>query len=142
MHNILAGRDRAIRQSDGIAKGMQQAAFEQLLAGQARFEQMSITHRQWDSNRPWIPATMTRPANQSSNFDGPGDTPALPIPGNQVPSIWTTAFAHNAIRPPGTNPSSSTSAPLIDSTARTSSGADTVLAVMGSSKYITLTTRR
>ena len=33
-------------------------------------------------------------------------------------------------------------APLIDNTARTSSEADTVLAVMGSSKYMTLITRR
>ena len=60
----------------------------------------------------------------------------------QVPSICSTALAHSDIRPPGNRPSTSTSAPLIDNTVRTSMGADTVLAVMGSSKYMTLTTRR
>ena len=60
----------------------------------------------------------------------------------QVPSICNTALAQSVIRPPGSKPKTSTSAPLMDSTIRTSKGADTVLAVMGSSKYITLITRR
>ena len=60
----------------------------------------------------------------------------------QVPSICSTALAQSDISPPGSKPRTSTSAPLIDSTVRTSMGADTVLAVMGSSKYMTLTTRR
>ena len=60
----------------------------------------------------------------------------------QVPIICEIALAQSAIRPPGRIPRPSTNAPLRDSTVRTSSDAETVLAVMGSSKYMTLTTRR
>lgn len=61
---------------------------------------------------------------------------------NQVPNICTIALAHKAIKPPGNKPKPKTSPPLIANTVRTSRGADTVLAVMGSSKYMTFTTRR
>ena len=60
----------------------------------------------------------------------------------QVASARTMASAHNDIRPPGNNPSPSTRAPLIDRTTRTSTGADTLEAVSGASKYMTFTTRR
>ena len=43
------------------------------------------------------------------------------------------AWAHKAIRPPGTMPSTNTSNPLTDNTARTSAGAETVVAVIGAS---------
>ena len=51
------------------------------------------------------------------------------------------ASAQSVISPPGRMPSTSTSAPLIVSTTRTSAGAATVVAVIGASKYITFTTR-
>ena len=76
---------------------------------------------------------MLVPALQIQDFHGVA---------RQVPSICCTALAQSDIRPPGSRPRTNTSAPLIDSTVRTSIGADTVLAVMGSSKYMTLTTRR
>jgi hypothetical protein len=53
-----------------------------------------------------------------------------------------TELAHKAIRAPGTMPRTNTSKPLIDKTTRTSRSADTVVAVTGSSKYMTLMTRK
>jgi hypothetical protein len=61
---------------------------------------------------------------------------------NQVPSICEMALAQRVINPLGKMPKINTRAPLVVSTTRTSVEADTALAVMGSSKYITLTTRR
>lgn len=57
-------------------------------------------------------------------------------------SVRTMASAHNAISPPGRTPTRNTRAPLSVSTTRTSAGAETVVAVIGWSKYMTLTTRR
>ena len=53
-----------------------------------------------------------------------------------------TAFAHSVISPPGTMPSSSTRAPLTDSTERTSMPAVMPAVWVGASKYMTLTRRR
>ena len=46
------------------------------------------------------------------------------------------------IKPPGSTPNTSTSPPLITSTALTCLSADTVVTVSGGSKYMTLMTRR
>ena len=60
----------------------------------------------------------------------------------QVARVLMTASAHRDISPPGRMPRISTSAPLSDSTARTSAGAETVVAEIGESNYITFTTPR
>jgi hypothetical protein len=52
------------------------------------------------------------------------------------------ALAHKAIKPLGNKPMNTNNAALMNNTTRTSAPADTVLAVMGSSKYMTLTTRK
>jgi hypothetical protein len=52
------------------------------------------------------------------------------------------ALAHKAIKPPGKMPKIKINAPLRVNTTRTSVLADTVVAVMGASKYMTLTMRK
>jgi hypothetical protein len=52
------------------------------------------------------------------------------------------ARAHKVIKPPGNKPKTNSKPLLINSTTRTSLPADTVLAVKGASKYMTLTTRK
>src|SRR6185295_19239487 len=60
----------------------------------------------------------------------------------QVANICTIAWAHICIRPPGRMPSRSTAAPLSESMIRTSAVPTIGCESTGSSKYITLTTRR
>jgi len=60
----------------------------------------------------------------------------------QAPKVSTMALAHKAIKPPGNKPTTKSNKAFTPSTTRTSLGAETVEAVMGSSKYITLTTRK
>jgi hypothetical protein len=52
------------------------------------------------------------------------------------------ARAHKVIRAPGNKPKTNSKPLLMSKTTRTSLPADTVLAVNGESKYMTLTTRK
>ena len=58
------------------------------------------------------------------------------------PRLLSSAWLHSASRPPGSRPSTSTAAPLMDITTRASVGAWKLPCSAGSSKNMTLTTRR
>jgi len=77
--------------------------------------------------------------HQQHEPDRGGRTHSGPV---QVVSALTIASRHSVISPPGSTPSTSTAVALIDSTARTSKVLTIGRLSVGSSKYITLTTRR
>ena len=116
--HIFACGSASRRQANGISESVQKMTLEQLLAVNAVLDQVFIGHG----------------SSQLETHRGP-------VP-PQLPKVRTMAWAHKVIKPPGIKPSNKTKAPLMDKTTRTSKGADTVVAVKGGSKYITLTTRR
>src|SRR5574343_81365 len=122
------------RQADAADQEIKQHQFQQA-PGQCLGLPKGANHQQTMVDERQIGGQQGQ-QDQRANLQG------LRHASNYRASMLLTACAHRAIRAPGTMPSTSTSRPLTDSTARTSRGADTVVAVTGSSKYMTLTTRR